>query len=95
MPGSSSHVSPKLTINKKKTIVHFSCQERKKKEKHKQSIIGCNPTMMSTRTAPCEREHSCASIYTTDYQILPLENISCASLMARVPPTRWDVGTLV
>jgi hypothetical protein len=51
--------------------------------------------MMSTRTAPCEREHSCASIYTTDYQILPLENISCASLMARVPPTRWDVGTLV
>jgi hypothetical protein len=33
MPGSSSHVSPKLTINKKKTIVHFSCQERKKKRK--------------------------------------------------------------
>ena len=32
MPGSSSHVSPKLTINKKKIIVHFSCQERKEKK---------------------------------------------------------------
>ena len=30
---------------KKRTIVHFSCQERDKK-KHKQSIISDNPTMM-------------------------------------------------
>jgi hypothetical protein len=28
------------------TIVHFSYQKREKKEKHKQSSIGGNPTMI-------------------------------------------------
>jgi len=29
----ATHVKPKQTSNKKKAIVHFSCQEREKKEK--------------------------------------------------------------
>jgi hypothetical protein len=31
--GSGSHAKPKQTVNKQRIIVHFSCQEREKKEK--------------------------------------------------------------
>jgi hypothetical protein len=32
--------------NKKKIIVHFSCQEGEEKKKYNQSITGGNPTMI-------------------------------------------------
>jgi hypothetical protein len=69
---------PKQTTNKERTIIHFSCQEREKKEKKlKQSIIGSNHDM-STRNTPYRRRHVCVSSDTTDGQIWPLGSVTDA-----------------
>jgi hypothetical protein len=61
VPGSRSHVSLKLTTNKKKTIVHFSCREREKK--HKQLITGCNPIMICLHVPHHVKEGMAAHLF--------------------------------
>jgi hypothetical protein len=48
--GSDSHARSKQATNKDMTIVRFSYQKREKKEKHKQSSIDGNPTMICLYT---------------------------------------------
>jgi hypothetical protein len=74
------------------TIMHFSCQEREKKEKT-QTIDHRRQSNhdMSTRAPPCGRGHVSASIYMTDSQIWPPRSVSRAFLMVRVPPTHWNM----
>jgi len=73
-------------ITTKMTIMHFSSQERKKM----QTINHCRQSdhYLSTCTTLCGREHNCASNYTANDQIWPLESVIYASLMAQAPPTR-------
>jgi hypothetical protein len=63
--GSDVVARPKQTINKQRIIVHFNCQEREKKRKHKQSITNGNPTMMCIYKRPTmwKRVRLCIYLY--------------------------------
>jgi hypothetical protein len=89
------HVKPKQTTSKERTIVHFNCQEKEKKEKtqiidhQRQSNYD-----MSTCVTPCARGHGYASSDTMDGQIWLLGSGSRASLMAQAPPTCLSVWNM-
>jgi hypothetical protein len=71
----------------KRTSVHFSCQEREKKEET-QTIDYWQQSnhYLSTRATSCGRGYDYASSETIDDQIWPLEIITRASLMAQNHP---------
>jgi hypothetical protein len=82
---------PNQTINKQRTIVQFSCQEREQKKTQTIDHQRQSNHDMSTIAVPCERGHVCASSYMADDQIWLPGSVSHTSLIAWVPPTRWGV----
>lgn len=72
--------------------MHFSCQEREKKEKIQTNDHRRQSNHdMSTCAASYEREHDYASSYATDEQIWSLESVSRAFLMALKYPERQSL----
>jgi hypothetical protein len=62
----------------KRVIVHFNCQERRKKKQkinHRRQSNHYRPT----RAALCEREHGYTSSETMNDQIRPPEGVACAT----------------
>jgi hypothetical protein len=71
--------------NKERTIVHFSCQDRKERKKLKQSITDNNPTMICLHVLLHMKEGMTAHLVIRQMGRFGHQEMSHA------PPTRWDV----
>jgi hypothetical protein len=74
----------------KRIIVHFSYQEREKKEKKIDHSRQSNYYKLTCATT-CGRGHDCITRETTNDQIWPPGGVTRATWMARTPTTRWCV----
>jgi hypothetical protein len=76
----------------KRTIVHFSCEEREKKEKTQTIDHWWQSNYYpSTHATPCGRGNDWASKETVDDQIWTPSGVTRTTWMAQTPPTRWCV----
>jgi hypothetical protein len=66
-------------IEKKKTIVHFTWQEREKKEKNNLRWRSDYHTSSHACITPCEKGHDDAFKETTKGEVWPLGGVTCTS----------------